>query len=118
MKGMKMSDYQYEIEMSVRDYELDLEGIVNNAVYLNYFEHARHEFLKAVGLDFSELHKQGTDAVVTRIEVDYRRFLSSGDRFIIKCGLSRKGKLRLIFQQDLFKLPDNTLAAQAVVTAT
>ena len=38
-----MEKYVYELEMSVRDYELDSEGIVNNANYLHYLEHGLAE---------------------------------------------------------------------------
>jgi len=48
-------DYVFETRMRVRDYECDLQGIVNNAVYQNYLEHARHEFLHEVGIDFAQL---------------------------------------------------------------
>ena len=34
-----MSQYIYELEMKVRDYECDLQGIVNNANYQHYLEH-------------------------------------------------------------------------------
>ena len=81
---MEINNFHYILEMEVRDYELDLEGIVNNAVYLNYLEHARHLFMQQLGLDFSELHYQGIDAVVTRIKIDYLSPLKSGDRFLIK----------------------------------
>ena len=49
----------FEIELTVRDYECDLQGIVNNAVYQHYLEHARHTFLEEVGLNFHTLRRQG-----------------------------------------------------------
>ena len=60
----------FELEFSVRDYECDLQGIVNNGVYLNYFEHARHSFLITKKIDFAGLHAEGIDLVVSRIEID------------------------------------------------
>lgn len=47
------------LEMSVRDYECDIQGIVNNGVYFNYFEHARHWYLHQIGIDFAGLARQG-----------------------------------------------------------
>lgn len=44
-----MAQYVYELEMKVRDYECDLQGIVNNANYQHYLEHTRHEFLTMTG---------------------------------------------------------------------
>ena len=59
--------YIYELEMKVRDYECDIQGIVNNSVYQNYLEHTRHEFLLENNVSFEQLHLQGIDAVVARI---------------------------------------------------
>jgi acyl-CoA thioester hydrolase len=115
---METNDYEFDLELEVRDYELDLEGIVNNSVYLNYLEHARHLFLKKLGLDFSALHGEGIDAVVTRIEIDYRSPLRSNDRFVVASRLERKGKLRLLFYQDIRRLPDRVPVVAAIVTAT
>ena len=56
-------DYIYETRMEVRDYECDIEGIVNNANYMHYIEHTRHLFLKQCGLSFAEMHAKGIDAV-------------------------------------------------------
>lgn len=108
----------FQIELEVRDYELDLQGIVNNSVYLNYLEHARHRYLERLGLDFSELHRSGIDAVVTRIELDYITPLTSGDHFIVTIRPGRKGKLRLLFYQEILKLPGKTPIARGLVTAT
>ena len=54
----------WQLQMAVRDYECDMQGVVNNAVYQNYLEHARHEFLKLHGLDFAVLAKAGINLVV------------------------------------------------------
>jgi len=51
-----MQSYKFSLHMQVRDYECDIQGIVNNAVYQNYFEHTRHEFIKSAGLNFADLH--------------------------------------------------------------
>ena len=40
------SDYDFELSLAVRDYECDLQGVVNNATYQNYLEHARHKYLQ------------------------------------------------------------------------
>ena len=58
------------LEMDVRDYELDTQGVVNNSVYQNYLEHARHQFLKVMGINFNGLHANGVDAVVHKIELE------------------------------------------------
>lgn len=103
--------------MEVRDYELDLQGIVNNSVYLNYFEHARHCCIKEMGLDFSELHQQGVDPVVARIEIDYRSSLSSSDTFEVLTCMEAQGKLRYVFHQEIKRLPSAETCARATVTA-
>ena len=107
--------YQFQLELGVRDYECDLQGIVNNAVYQNYLEHARHEYLKSVGLDFAELHRQEINAVVTRIEIDYRHPLASGNRFVVRLGVEQRGRFRVIFHQDIYRLPDQEHVVQAIV---
>ena len=109
------SSYQYELNFTVRDYECDLQGIVNNAVYLNYFEHARHTFLISKNIDFAGLHAEGIDVVVSRIEIDYKLSLVSGDLFVVCLNILREGPLKLIFNQDIFKMPDNKLVARAKV---
>lgn len=102
------------MEMDVRDYELDTEQIVNNANYLHYMEHTRHRFCADAGIPFIELHNQGIDAVVRKIEVEYISSLRSGDRFVSALNLKRKGP-RFIFEQNIIK-SDGSLVTSAVVT--
>lgn len=107
---------EHKLKLMVRDYECDLQGIVNNAVYLHYLEHARHTFLLEKGIDFAQLHKEGIDLVVSRVEIDYKQFLTSRDEFVITTTMQRQGHLRVVFNQQIHRLPDNKLAITAKVT--
>ena len=109
-------EYVFETEMMVRDYECDLQGIVNNAVYQNYLEHARHEFLHEIGLNFAQLCAEGIDAVVTRIEMDYRLPLKPRDAFVVKVGMHRQGRIRFVFDQAIFRVSDGKAVLEAEVT--
>jgi acyl-CoA thioester hydrolase len=111
---MPAPHYTYELKMKVRDYECDLQGIVNNANYQHYFEHTRHEFLLTKGVSFSELHNQGIDAVVVRLEMAFKTSLRPTDEFVSKLYLKKEG-IRYIFYQAIYRLFDNKLCITAKV---
>jgi len=106
----------FVVDFIVRDYECDLQGVVNNANYQHYLEHARHEFLISKGISFVELHNEGTDLIVTRVEIDYKYPLRSRDRFNVKVEIEREGNARLVFIQEISRIPDNKLIVKARVT--
>lgn len=107
-------DYCFEMEMEVRDYELDCESIVNNANYLHYMEHTRHCYCRQAGVPFLEMHSRGLDAVATRIEIDYKSSLRGGDVFRSCLRVERQG-VRFVFYQDIFR-GNGELCAHGVVT--
>ena len=129
-----MEKYIYELKMKVRDYECDLQGIVNNANYQHYLEHTRHEFLTSVGISFAKLHEEGVDPVVAplslvgsemcirdrvdpvvaRLTMAFKTPLKSGDEFVSKLYLKKEG-IKYVFYQDIFRLPDMKVAIKATV---
>ena len=109
-----MANYIYELKLKVRDYECDLQGIVNNANYQHYLEHTRHEFLLAHDISFAKLHEQGTDAVVARISMQFKVPLKSRDEFVSKLWIKKEG-IKYVFMQDIFRLPDMKLSVRAQV---
>ena len=115
---MNAANYCFEVDLEVRDYECDLQGIVNHSVYLNYLEHARHQYLNSIGLDFAYLHQQGYSLVVTRCEVDYLTSLRSGDRFAVKLDMVRESRLRFAFVHDIYRYPDAEHVLRARVIGT
>ena len=109
-----MKKYIFETRMEVRDYECDIEGIVNNANYLHYLEHTRHLFLKSLNVSFSKLHEQGVDAVVARMNLQYKTPLRCDDEFISRLNLRKEG-IRYIFEQDIYRASDELLSLKAKV---
>ncbi len=108
----------FTLEMAVRDYECDLQAVVNNGVYQNYLEHARHEFLKFLGIDFAKLAAEGINLVVTRVEIDYKLPLRSGDVFLVGVVPERISPLRIGFRQRIWRLPDRKEMVSALVVGT
>lgn len=104
----------HELLMKVRDYECDLQGIVNNANYQHYTEHARHEMLLGLGASFAELHNKGIDAVVARITLSYKTPLHSQNEFVVRSKVEKEG-IKYVFHQDIVRLPDEKLACRAKV---
>jgi acyl-CoA thioester hydrolase len=106
--------YIYELEFKVRDYECDLQGVVNNSVYQNYLEHTRHEFLLENNISFDQLHQQGIDAFVARIEIAYKLPLRSGDSFLSRLYVKKEG-VKYVFNQVIYRKTDEKLCIKAKV---
>lgn len=112
---MEKQDYIFEMPMRVRDYEVDSQGIVNNAIYLHYIEHTRHEFCRWAGTSFRSMQQQGLDPVIRRIDIEYLTPLRLGDDMVSCLNLSREGA-RFVFHQDIYTLPDRQPVIRATAT--
>ena len=108
----------FTVDFKVRDYECDMQGVVNNSVYQNYLEHARHEFLLAKGIDFAELARQKINLVVLRAELDYKTSLVSGDEFFVDVEFLQSSRVRFDFLQNIYRKRDNKLMLSAKITGT
>lgn len=104
----------FKINMSVRDYECDLQGIVNNAVYMNYLEHARHEFMLSKGIDFVALSKSGIDLVVLKSETEYKKSLKPANKFEVSVEVMMQGRVKIQFIQKI--ISKSNLIVSSVVT--
>ncbi|MEN8155020.1 MAG: acyl-CoA thioesterase [Acidobacteriota bacterium] len=113
-----MKDHEHKSDFEVRDYECDMQGVVNNSVYQNYLEHARHLYLKDFGIDFAEFTRRNIILTVIRVELDYKAPLVSGDKFRIETTVERVSPLRIAFIQNILRYPDNKLILRGKVFGT
>jgi acyl-CoA thioester hydrolase len=106
----------FKYEMRVRDYECDLQKVVNNSVYQNYLEHARHEFLLANGVDFAELAAKGINLMVVRVELDFKKPLISQDDFYVTVEVHKTSRIQYAFIQHIYHKQDNRLMVSGKTT--
>ena len=104
--------------MEVRDHELDRFGVVNNAVYQNYLEHARHSFLASRGISLTHLLEEKFRPVITRIDLEYLLPLQSGDSFSVQLWLTWLSRVKFQFFQQIQKIPSMQSTTRAQVIGT
>ena len=106
----------FEIEMRVRDYECDAQGIVNHANYLHYMENTRHEFMRSLGTTFKESLLMKVSPVAVRADLHYKTSLTGDDVFTSSLTVERKGA-KIIFYQTICRKSDNVLCCKGTIEA-
>ncbi|MFD8519059.1 acyl-CoA thioesterase [Streptomyces capillispiralis] len=104
----------FSVRVTVRGYETDVQGHLNQAVYLNYAEHARWSLLQEAGISQSGLIARGVGPVALETTIRYRRELLAGDEVDVSCAFAWSGGKTFTIEQTITK-SDGTVAA--VITA-
>ena len=97
----------------VRSYELDSFGHVNNAVYLNYFEEARSEYLKQLGLSFQTIAQSGIQIVIVEASVRYKIPARYGDTLRIDGRVDAIKAASVLFGYTATRESDGAIVASA-----
>jgi len=101
----------FAVRVTVRGYETDVQGHLNQSVYLNYAEHARWSLLHAAGITQAELLGKGVGPVALETTIRYRRELLAGDEVDVSCVFEWSGGKTFRIEQTVTKT-DGTVAAE------
>ncbi|MBC7271207.1 MAG: acyl-CoA thioesterase [Streptomyces sp.] len=101
----------FSVPVTVRGYETDVQGHLNQAVYLNYAEHARWALLQAAGISQTGLIGRGVGPVALETTIRYKRELLASDEVSVTCVFEWGGGKTFRIGQTIVKA-DGTVAAE------
>lgn len=110
-----MKKYLFESSVKIRDFECDMQGVVNNAYYHNLLEQTRIEFLESIGIDTKSWSRDlGVEFIVYETTIQYRSPIVAGETFRSCLNLTQEG-VRFVFNQEFRRLGNNELCIKARV---
>jgi acyl-CoA thioester hydrolase len=99
----------HEEAIRVRYCETDKMGVVHHSSYINFFEIGRTEYLRGLGVAYSEIEKTGVRLVVAEINCKYKANAYYDEQILIRTWISELTKVRVCFEYKIHRLPDNKL---------
>ena len=87
----------HEAKLRVRYSETDAQKVVNSASYFSYFEVGRVEWLRAAGLSYRELEKEGYGLVVVEVLARYKKPAFFDDELTVRTELTELKRASLSF---------------------
>ncbi len=119
-RGLKINTNDiFRHYFEVRDNEIDVQGIVNNTNYMVYLGHARHKYIRSIGIDFNEYAARGHNFVLLDCTMQFKHSLKPDDSFYVTCRiLPTESPIRFAFEQEIRLKESDQLILKAHLTAT
>ncbi len=106
---------EVSLDIVVRCTEIDVNGHVNNARYVEYLEWGREEWYDCHGFTYDRLQEMNAVTVVVNINLNLRQPCRQGDRLRIITWPERRGRTSFVLGQRIVR-EDGAVAADALVT--
>ena len=102
-QGGRWIDGWFESPVRVRYPEVDPQGVVHHAVYLHYFEHGRTEMLRALGVPYSLLEKEGTRLMVVESHLHHRASAGYDEVLRVRTRAPRLSRVRIYLEYRILR---------------
>ena len=103
--------------ISVYYEDTDAGGVVYHSNYLKFFERARTEWLRSIGISQTELLAQDIAFVVKHCELDFKVAAKFEQNLIVMSKITEMKKASMIFQQSLVDENEKVYCEATVVVA-
>jgi len=116
IKEPNMKPFVWKIRVYWED--TDAGGVVYHSRYLNFFERARTEWLRNMGVDQSKLaEKENVLFAVRHMDIDFKQAARLDDELDVTVHSVEASGVRMTFNQDMTRCSDRQLVASAKLTA-
>ncbi|MFP4053310.1 MAG: acyl-CoA thioesterase [Phycisphaerae bacterium] len=105
-----------ELEVRVRYAEVDQMGALHHSRYWVYFEMGRTELLRAQGIAYADLEREGVFFVVARCSASFRAPARYDDALTLTTRVKKRGMVKIDHEYELRRPADQTLIATAETT--
>jgi acyl-CoA thioester hydrolase len=107
----------FEMDIRVRYQETDGQGRVHHTNYINYFEVARVEMLRASGKTYRDLEEEGIMLVVAKVECEYQKAAKDDDLLRIKATVEKAKGVRIVHRYEITLDDEIVCTGRTVVAA-
>lgn len=104
-----------KLTIIVRSTEIDVNGHVNNAKYLEYLEWGREEWYESAGLHYDVFAEMGIQTVIVNLNINYRKEAKQGDELTIVTNPEKLGRTSYVLKQQIYN-QRGELVADTLVT--
>lgn len=113
------SDNWFEYPIRVYPHHTDYGGVVWHGTYVQWLEQARIEYLRSLGLDYSELVAVGCDLQVVGLSINYHYPLRLGNEAIIRTRMNQMSGIRMPCEYQIQSLDRETkyVTAEVILVA-
>ena len=107
---------KFQTSLVSRSYECDSYGHVNHAVFLNYLEVARIEFLKTMNYTLDSLKEMNLLLPIVKLEIEYKRQILAGEKIFITVEWIKKNHSSAVFEQLIYNEDQSVIISKAFIT--
>ncbi len=107
---------KFQTSLVSRSYECDSYGHVNHAVFLNYLEVARIEFLKTMNYTLDSLKEMNLLLPIVKLEIEYKRQILAGEKIFVTVKWIKKNHSSAVFEQLIYNEDQSIIISKAFIT--
>lgn len=107
----------FEWPITIYYEDTDVGGVVYHANYMKFFERARTELFRSIGVSLNELMTQKVSFVVRHMDVDYLKGARLDDQLIVKTWPETVRRASIEFCQVLVNSQGQTLCKALIKVA-
>lgn len=92
----------FETKIRVEYHHTDQMGIVHHSNYIKFFEVARTEWLRAVGMTYAEMERRGVMMPIIEVQVKYKQPAYYDELITVRATVNEVPMARMRFEYEIF----------------